>query len=219
MASEDERLLLEKLFISLAKKLVENSTFATVMSKSMIDINIADEVNKLISDMELNTVFYSQERLLSIVVEFYNLVFEDDVIDEQICIGWINGETFYSIEKNTGLKVTDIEKQCGQSISFQLSFCIGNIIDYLNDDGVNVQGLMDLQKKVKYGVSSETSISICEKVCNERLIADKVTDIIGAQGISDDKIISVIKSHFEVIKETLESYPSYFINKFVEAIK
>lgn len=219
LASEDERLLLEKLFISLAKKLVENSTFATVMSKSMIDINIADKVNKLISDMELNTVFYSQERLLSIVVEFYNLVFEDDVIDEQICIGWINGETFYSIEKNTGLKVTDIEKQCGQSISFQLSFCIGNIIDYLNDDGVNVQGLMDLQKKVKYGVSSETSISICEKVCNERLIADKVTNIIGAQGISDDKIISVIKSHFEVIKETLESYPSYFINKFVESIK
>lgn len=130
-----------------------------------------------------------------------------------------SGYTFYSIEKMTGIKVTDIEKQCGQSISFQLSFCIGNIIDYLEDDGVNVQGMMDLQKKVKYGVSSETSISICEKICNERLIADKVTDIIGEQGISDDKTISVIKSHFEVIKETLESYPAYFINRFAEAIK
>lgn len=100
-----------------------------------------------------------------------------------------------------------------------MSFCIGNIIDYLEDDGVNIQEMMNLQKKVKYGVSSETSISICEKICNERLIADKVTNIIGEKGISDEKIISVIKSHFEVIKETLESYPSYFINRFEEAIK
>ena len=32
-------------------------------------------------------------------------------------------------------------------------------------------------------------------------------------------IKTVTKSHFEVIKETLESYPSYFINRFAEAIK
>lgn len=219
LASEDEKCLLEKLFASLAKKIAEKSIYAKVISKSMIDINIAEAVNELISEKELNTVFYPQEKLLSIIVEFYNSINEDDCIDEIICAGWINGDTFYSIEKKTGVKVTDIEKQCGQSISFQLSFCIGNIIDYLEDDGINVQGMMDLQKKVKYGVSSETSISICEKICNERLIADKVTDIIGAQGISDDKIISVTKSHFEVIKETLESYPSYFINRFAEAIK
>lgn len=219
LASEDEKCLLEKLFASLAKKLAEKSIYAKVISKSMIDINIAEAVNELISEKELNTVFYPQEKLLSIIVEFYNSINEDDCIDETICADWINGDSFYSIEKKTGVKVTDIEKQCGQSISFQLSFCIGNIIDYLEDDGINVQGMMDLQKKVKYGVSSETSISICEKICNERLIADKVTDIIGAQGISDDKIISVTKSHFEVIKETLESYPSYFINRFAEAIK
>ena len=219
LASEDEKCLLEKLFASLAKKIAEKSIYAKVISKSMIDINIAEAVNELISEKELNTVFYPQEKLLPIIVEFYNSINEDDCIDEMICAGWINGDTFYSIEKKTGVKVTDVEKQCGQSISFQLSFCIGNIIDYLEDDGINVQGMMDLQKKVKYGVSSETSISICEKICNERLIADKVTDIIGAQGISDDKIISVTKSHFEVIKEALESYPSYFINRFAEAIK
>ena len=92
-------------------------------------------------------------------------------------------------------------------------------IDAFNNTADNKILICTPEKKVKYGVSSETSISICEKICNERLIADKVTDIIGAQGISDDKIISVTKSHFEVIKETLESYPSYFINRFAEAIK
>ena len=92
----------------------------------------------------------------------------DQITEGLLCNLYENDDDRYFI-----LKVTDIEKQCGQSISFQLSFCIGNIIDYLEDDGINVQGMMDLQKKVKYGVSSETSISICEKICNERLIADK----------------------------------------------
>ena len=219
LASENEKTVLEKLFSSLAKKIAEKSAFAKVMSKSMIDINVAESVSKLITEKELNTVFYSQDKLLSIIVEFYNSIYRDDFIDEAICVGWINGESFCSIEANTGAKTIDIEKQCGQSISFQLSFCIGNIIDYLADDGVNVQGMMDLQKKVKYGVSCETSISICEKVCNERLIANKVTEIIGADGISGNKIIPLIKSHYTMIEKALESYPSYFINKFAEMIK
>ena len=75
----------------------------------------------MISEKELNTVFYPQEKLLSIIVEFYNSINEDDCIDETICAGWIKGDTFYSIEKKTGVKVTDIEKQCGQSISFQFT--------------------------------------------------------------------------------------------------
>ena len=90
---------------------------------------------------------------------------------------------------------------------------IGNIIDYLDAESVNLEKLAMLQKQVKYGVSCITSISICEKVFNDRIISSLITRIIGDYTIEEDKILKFIKYFKDNIILELKGYPTFFTDR------
>ena len=84
----------------------------------------------------------------------------------------------------TGIQVFDIDDICNKKISYELNFLIGNICDMLdNDMSTEIERLKDmlniLQKRVKYGVATKTAVSICETIFNDRVLATKLTNIIG----------------------------------------
>ena len=73
-----------------------------------------------------------------------------------------------------------------------------------------VSKLLLLQRKLKYGVCSETAISICEKVFNDRLLANFIAEQIGAESIDTNHIIDALKMCKEKILGFLSVYPTYF---------
>ena len=83
-----------------------------------------------------------------------------------------------------------------------------------DDDDENrallVSKLLLLQRKLKYGVCSETAISICEKVFNDRLLANSIAEQIGADSIDTNHIIVALKMYKEKILGFLSVYPTYF---------
>lgn len=87
---------------------------------------------------------------------------------------------------------------------------MGNIIDYLEAESANLETLKMLQKKVKYGVDTETAIAICEKVFNDRIIANFVASKIGDSHLGEEEIVNVIKYKKGEIKTLLEPFPTYF---------
>ena len=93
-----------------------------------------------------------------------------------------------------------------------MSFLVGNIIDLVDAECVNLDGLSLLQQALRYGVNTRTAISICEKIFNDRYLAKKMTEIIGNNGVLSEDIISIIKTRKEKIELLLNEYPSYFIN-------
>lgn len=119
------------------------------------------------------------------------------------------------MKKATGLLISDIESLCSKLISYEFSFFIGNIIDVIDDDddenrALLVSKLLLLQRKLKYGVCSETAISICEKVFNDRLLANSIAEQIGAESIDTNHIIDALKMCKEKILGFLSVYPTYF---------
>ena len=70
-----------------------------------------------------------------------------------------------------------------------------------------------LQKKLKYGVANQTAISICEKVFYDRLLAMKISGIIGIDNLSPNEIIGAIILKKDAILSCLEKYPAYFEDK------
>ena len=95
-----------------------------------------------------------------------------------------------------------------------MSFFTGSIIDIIEineEDIVNpLQHLLLLQKRIKYGVKTETAVSICEKVFNDRFLANLLAEEIGHDSIDTNRIIGVMKSHKEDILMLLSDYPTYF---------
>ena len=66
-----------------------------------------------------------------------------------------------------------------------------------------------LQKKIKYGVPTQTAISICEKVFNDRILSQKITSVLGDNSIEADRIVRTIQICDTLVLEALEEYPEY----------
>ena len=67
-----------------------------------------------------------------------------------------------------------------------------------------------LQNKIKYGVPSQTAISVCEKVFNDRVLSLKIAEILLAEAIDAENIISAVKSFEDDMFGLLNDYPAYF---------
>lgn len=91
---------------------------------------------------------------------------------------------------------------------------MGNIIDIIeinDEDIVNpLPNLLLLQRRLKYGVKTETAVSVCEKIFNDRFLANLLADKIGHDAIEANSIVGVMKSHKEDILDILSAYPTYF---------
>ena len=67
-----------------------------------------------------------------------------------------------------------------------------------------------LQNKIKYGVSSQTAISICEKMCNDCVLASKLSEILMSETIDADSILRITKWFKDSVFDLLNEYPGYF---------
>ena len=106
------------------------------------------------------------------------------------------------------------ELVCSKFISYELSFFVGNVMDIIeinDEDLVNpLPNLLLLQRRLKYGVKTETAVSVCEKIFNDRFLANLLADEIGHDSIEANSIVGVIKSHKDDILDILSAYPTYF---------
>ena len=91
-----------------------------------------------------------------------------------------------------------------------MSFLVGNIIDLVEVDCVNLDALMFLQHALRYGVNTKTAISICEKIFNDRFLAKEIARLLGSNGISSDDIVAFVKGRKKVILSLVSRYPAYF---------
>lgn len=58
--------------------------------------------------------------------------------------------------------------------------------------------------------TEEDCLSICETIFNDRVLATKLTNIIGDDNISSEKLLENIKHNKKEIFSKLEQYPAYF---------
>lgn len=163
----------------------------------------------------------SEKDCLKEILAFYKNVYIVGKYQEQfncLCNLWIDGVLPQTMSELTGIKVFDIDDICSKKISYELNFLIGNICDMVPDtQGLEFDRLKNmlniLQKKVKYGVATQTAISICETIFYDRILATKLTNILGDNNISSDKILETIAQRKEEIFASLAQYPEYFANR------
>jgi len=202
LASDEEKELIEQFFIKTEEKL-KNYTTEQLRGYSygMLGVDLSVKIEKWIIEKELTEKVISEEDLLSLIVEFFLQNEECKLKDKlyEICCLWIKGRTPIEISLETGCDISNVDDVCNKVISYRLSILIGNICDLINvpeDDDTKVNPyttLNILQNKIKYGVSSQTAISICEKMFNDRVLASKLTEILKSETIDTDNILRIVK--------------------------
>ena len=236
LASDDEKALLERIFERIGENLSNHSRDRLKnYSFAMSGINQSVRIENWIAEKDLTNVFHTEEELLDLILSFFKETVSikkcHDEFD-QICKMWIAGKTPLEISQETNCDVSDIDDLCNKIISFELNFFVGNISDLIviqendTDDEVDEDDVVDprktlsmMQKKIKYGVPTQTAISICEKVFNDRILAQKITPILGDDSIEADRIVHTIQFCDTLVLDAVEAYPEYFKDRINYLIK
>ena len=218
LANEHEKELLEKIFNVIASKISKLYPYQVQkFARTMIGIDLSLEIEKWVLDNQLILQYCSNEQLFEMIITFYtstHSVKKGQSCFQDITKMWITGVAFNGMSEITSLPIMDLEDICSKYISYELSFFIGNIIDVIknnDEESSNVLRYMLLiQRRIKYGVKTETAVSICEKVFSDRYLADMIAEIIGNSEITTDFIVRIIKRHKDEILGILADYPTYF---------
>ena len=218
MANDDEKALLEEIFniITLKTNKIDYSQIKNY-ARTMIGIDSLLQIEKWIAENHLTRQNYTNEQLVEMIISFFQethtLKKEIDCFAD-ICQMWLEGCSFVEMHERTSLPIADLEDICSKSISYELSFFVGNVMDIIeinDEDLVNpLPNLLRLQRRLKYGVKTETAVSICEKIFNDRFLANLLADEIGHDTIETNSIVGVIQSHKDDILDILSAYPTYF---------
>lgn len=180
--------------------------------QQMISMEDADKIIEWIEHNNINTDKRIAKELLDLIENVFGEVYPSLNLKKGFALSWVRGDSYEQMNKDYEIKIHDIEKLCQYNVSYQMSFFVGNIIDLVDAECVNIDALNLLQQALRYGVNTKTEVSICEKIFNDRFLAKQMKDIIGNNGVSTDEIIKFVKSKKKEMLSLLSSYPSYFIN-------
>ena len=228
LANDEEKELLEKVFVKIEEKVLGLTTDKiNSFSHSMIGIDMSEQIEAWINEKELSDNFFVDDELLELVISFFidtHTIRKCSDSFSAICNYWIEGKTPLEIHSLTNCDMNDIDDVCSKQISYELSFFIGNIRDLIADaNGFFKEELEDqlalLQKKIKYGVPTLTALSICEKVFYDRLLAVKTSELLGDNDISGEEVVSRLKQRKEDVMELLNDYPEFFWNRIISVIQ
>jgi len=231
LANNEKKQVLKTIFDLVAKKIIdeikpENTVY---FAKSLYGIETSE---KILLWVEQNFDIIkedSTEDILNKIIKLFIDLFKDIIdipIDTLIFITkmWINGLTYIDIyneiDKEKEVELNQIEKICGNIISYHFSFLIGNIIDAISNRSEELYNkLILLQKKIKHGVPTKFQIFICENLFDDKIIANQLDMAFGQIIIGDGEFKEYIISKQQEILEILDDYPEYFSHKLKLYVK
>ena len=231
LASEKQRECLQNLFVKIANRIqntVENNS-AAYFAKSLYGLQLTkyifqwtQENSKLLAD---RITEYQFDLVINLFLQLFpEKIRVTEVIFKDILQLWISGKLYKDIfrELEGKVSISEIERLCTQTISYDFSFFVGNLVDAIGE-GWEVETLVlsFYQKQVKYGVPTYFQVMVCENIFDDRYLAsilEKVCDSPDSS-VSADNLKQLLQSKEATINKALETFPRYFSYKFKQYIK
>jgi len=225
LASDEKQKYLTTIFNLIAKNIIEKiePEHSSYYAKSLYGIEISKKIFLWTNQNIESLKDYSIEDILEEIIIFFLDLFKNQLsINDSTFVNitnmWISGKTyieiFYEINIET-IKLNHIEKICSKTISFYLSFLIGNIIDVISTPVEELnEKLKFLQKQIKHGVPTRLQILICENIFDEKIIANRIESTFEQIYVDDNNFKEFIISEQKEILKILKEFPEYFGHKF-----
>jgi superfamily II DNA/RNA helicase len=146
---------------------------------------------------------------------------------------WAHGQSYeglFEIMQKSGVrqifgsqfreyKIENMVDICDNGFSFDGSLVLSALVDLLDlFDNEKIQNLkillQDLQKAIKYGLSSKTAILLFEMGFSDRIIAQLLVPIFEDLQPTNPRIRRSLRSRHVDVFKVLDNFPSYFSNVY-----
>lgn len=150
-------------------------------------------------------------------------------------MGWIQGEPFYelleimntgNVKFGTGIsprkpKIDHTVEICEIALAYEGTLALGALIEIVklthpDDNDELVKNLKLLQRRLKYGLPTDSSIDLYELGFTDRVLSLELDKSISFMSLESIPLIMAIKKQEKKIRETLIKYPSYFTERLNE---
>lgn len=148
---------------------------------------------------------------------------------------WIGGQTYERILRDqlsgcavgkgdspSTINLEQVVDLCEQAFSFEGTVLIAALTEILTlQVGAEAaqstaHHLNVLQRRMKYGLPTQTAISVHELGLSDRVVAQEVASVIGGEGFGRTEARFAMRLRSKRLQPLLDSYPSYFREKFEE---
>ena len=148
---------------------------------------------------------------------------------ELVAGGWIHGKPFHQLyemlssanarliagKQRRQFRLDHIVDVCENAFAYDGTLVVGAVAELTElirpeDSGYLINKLKQLQKRLKYGLSSSSSIALYELGFADRVVSMDLNSAIDGHSMHKNEVKRAIQQNEERIRNMLEKYPSYF---------
>ena len=164
--------------------------------------------------------------------------FDKPEVLKEIAHGWIRGKPFSDLlkiirerkakmiwgTKRREFKIDHVVDVCEGTLAYDGSLLIGALCEFietLEQDGTGdlINRLQLFQKRLKYGLPTETTIALYELGFSDRVISQDLAESVNLSAMQKKDLVKVLKQDRDGAGAIVEKYPWYFqerMNKLLQ---
>lgn len=163
--------------------------------------------------------------------------FDKPEVLKEIAHGWISGQPFSDLlgiirrrkakmiwgTRRREFKIDHVVDVCEGTLAYDGALVVGAVsefVEILNQDGIGelISRLQLFQKRLKYGLPTETTIILYELGFSDRVIAQDLAASLNLSATQKKDLVKALKRDRDGAKALMEKYPSYFQERMIELL-
>ena len=219
-------------------RIVYGKTFYGIRDSQAILKWLSEYSDKIVMAKNNNEIIESLWEMMKNYIHnnSFNKFNQKDILCEMVK-KWISGCSFseiYQFSKIKGcqlragtqlrkIKIENIVDIFEGGIAYDSALFVSTLAEFTNlleqnDKFKLFNKLQIFQKHLKYGLPSETAITLYEMGFADRVIAQDLASSLGLMSIEKQEIIEELKKNKEKSQEVMAKYPSYFQNEMLRIL-
>jgi hypothetical protein len=162
--------------------------------------------------------------------------FDKPEVLKEIALGWIRGRPFSGLleiihQRDTKMisgtqrrkfKIDHVIELCEGTLAYDGAMLVGALCEFIEirgqDDTGGINRLSLFQKRLKYGLPTETAIVLYELGFSDRVISQDIATSLHLAATHKKDIVTALKQNREGAKAVMEKYPNYFQRRMNEIL-
>lgn len=164
--------------------------------------------------------------------------FDKPEVLKEIAHGWISGKPFSNLLKiirkrkakmiwgtrRREFKIDHVVEVCEGTLAYDGALVVGAVCEFietLDQDGTGdlINRLQLFQKRLKYGLPTETTIALYELGFSDRVIAQDLAAALNLEATQRGDIVKALRKDRDGANAVMDKYPSYFRERMAEILQ
>ncbi len=163
--------------------------------------------------------------------------FDKPEVLKEIAHGWISGKPFSDLlevirtrkakmiwgTRRRDFKIDHVIDVCEGTLAYEGALVVGAVCEFIetldqDDTGDLINSLQLFQKRLKYGLRTETTIALYELGFSDRVIAQDLAASLNLTATQKKDLVKALRQDRDGANAVMEKYPSYFQERMNEIL-